>query len=77
MTISGDETTPFIAFLIDIHIEGEMAHDLPVEFRVVDTIDKASNEPDDKGECGQVELVTEHHNVEAMLLMIIVHSCEE
>lgn len=51
--------------------------DLPVEFGIINAISDSSDKPYDKGKCGQVQQVAHHHDVESMLLVIIVHPREK
>ena len=49
----------------------------PIKHCVVDAVDKTCHEPDHESVGGQVQQMTEHHDVEAVFLMVVVHSREK
>lgn len=59
-----------------IRQKNEMAI-LPIENFVINAIKNGCDEPHDKCKNRQVQHVVDHHDAEAVLLMVIVHSCEK
>lgn len=50
---------------------------IPIEFRIIDAVKDRRDKPHNKCKNDQIQNIVDHHDVEAVLLVVVVHPCEK